>query len=107
VSFYFDFDNDFFSVHTTGALTALAAHVKNTSATRVTVTGYRGATRLSNGTLMTERAGIATERATKVRDTLVGLGVAPTVVTAAGREQPEAADGVNDPWRRRVVVNVR
>lgn len=107
VTFYFDFDNDFFSLHATNALISLAEHIKSASATRVTITGYRGATRLSNGTLMTERAGLATERANKVRDTLAGLRVAPAVLTATGREQPEPADGVNDPWRRRVVVAVR
>ena len=55
VTLYFDFDNEFFSLHVTVALTNLAKHVADMKASRVEVTGYRAATRLSNGQVMTER----------------------------------------------------
>ena len=41
VTLYFDFDNDFFSLHVTVALTNLAKHVVETRASRVEVTGFR------------------------------------------------------------------
>ncbi len=104
---YFDFDNDFFSVHVTVALTNLATHIKETKASRVEVTGYRAATRLTGGETLTERAQLGAVRARKVADTLVGLGVSKEVLMVGGPEQAEPADGVNDPWNRRVTVRVR
>ena len=58
MTIYFDFDNDFFSLHVTVALTNLAKHVADTKASRVEVTGFRAATRLSNGQMLTERDAI-------------------------------------------------
>jgi hypothetical protein len=73
----------------------------------VEVTGYRGSTRLTGGELLTERPNIGLVRARKVADTLVGLGVSKGVLVTTAPEQAEPADGVNDPWNRRVVVRVR
>jgi hypothetical protein len=106
VTMYFDFDNDFFSLHVTVALTNLARHATETGAARVEVTGFTGATRLSNGQLLTERDTIGSLRARKVADTLIGLGVSADRVTMTpARTLP--SDGVNDPWNRRVEVRVR
>lgn len=107
VTLYFDFDNDFFSLHVTTALTNVANHITSTSASRVEITGYRAATRLSDGRLLTEREGLGAVRARKVADTLVGLGVSGSVLTVNAPEQVEQADGINDPWSRRVVIRVR
>jgi hypothetical protein len=107
VTLYFDFDNDFFSLHVTIALTNLATHIKETKASRVEVTGYRAATRLTGGELLTEKPQMGLVRARKVADTLAGLGVSKAVLAATAPEQAETADGVNDPWNRRVVVRVR
>ena len=46
-------------------------------------------------------------RARKVADTLIGLGVPAAAVAVSAPEAAERADGVNDPWNRRVVVRVR
>ena len=107
VTLYFDFDNDFFSLHVTIALTNLATHIKETKATRVEVTGHRAATRLTGGEVLTERPQMGLVRARKVAETLVGLGVPRGVLVTTASEQAEPADGVNDPWNRRVVVRVR
>lgn len=107
VTLYFDFDDDFFSLHVTTALTGLATHIKETKASRVEVTGYRATTRLTGGEVLTERVQVGGVRARKVADTLVGLGVAKDVLVVGGPEQAEPADGVNDPWNRRVTVHVR
>jgi hypothetical protein len=107
VTLYFDFDNDYFSLHLTTALTDLATHIRDTRASRVEVSGYRAATRLTGGEVLTERVQLGAVRARKVAETLVGLGVRKDVLVVGGPEQAEPADGVNDPWNRRVVVRVR
>jgi outer membrane protein OmpA-like peptidoglycan-associated protein len=107
VTIYFDFDDDFFSFHATVALTNLATHIAQTKAARVEVVGYRAATRLSGGEVLTERVQVSAVRAHKVADTLVGLGMSRSVLTISAPEKPEPADGVNDPWNRRVVIRVR
>ena len=103
---YFDFDNDFFSFHVTVALTNLAKHVTETKASRVEVTGFRAATHLSNGNLLSEREAIGSIRA-EVADTLAGLGVSARLITVNATPQVQAADGINDPWNRRVEVRVQ
>ena len=107
VTLYFDFDNDFFSLHVTVALTNLAKHVVETKASRVEVTGFRAATRLSNGQVLSERDAIGSIRARKVADTLAGLGVPVGLITVNTMSQAQPADGVNDPWNRRVEVRVQ
>jgi hypothetical protein len=107
VTLYFDFDNDFFSLHVTVALTNLAKHAVETKASRVEVTGYRAATRLSNGQVMTERDALGSIRARKVADTLAGLGVPKNVIAVTAPAQTLPADGVNDSWNRRVEVHLR
>jgi len=107
VTLYFDFDNDFFSLHLTVALTDLAKHVAQVKASRVEVTGFRASTRLSNGQVMTERDGMGSIRARKVADTLAGLGVPASLISVSAPAQAQPADGVNDPWNRRVQIMVR
>ena len=107
VTIYFDFDNDFLSLHMTGALRTLAEGVLKTPAKAVRVAGSRAASRLSGGGVLTERQGIAELRALKVVEILVGLGVPKDVIHV---EAPAAAvipDGINDPWNRNVVVLVQ
>jgi hypothetical protein len=97
VTLYFDFDNDFFSLHVTVALTNLAKHVADTKASPVDVTGFRAATRLSNGQLMSERDAIGSIRARKVADTLAGLGVPAGAIAVSASPQAQPADGATIP----------
>jgi len=87
VTLYFDFDNDFFSLHVTVALTNMATYIKETKASRVEVTGYRAATRLTGGELLTEKPQMGLVRARKVAATLVGLGVSKDVLVTTAPEQ--------------------
>jgi outer membrane protein OmpA-like peptidoglycan-associated protein len=107
VTLYFDFDSEFLSLHVTVALTELAQRLADNGDVRVEVTGYRGATRLSNGELLTERDGMGNARARKVADTLAGLGVTAARIAVSAPAQARPADGVNDPWNRRVEVRIR
>jgi outer membrane protein OmpA-like peptidoglycan-associated protein len=107
VTLYFDFDNDFLSVHVTSALTSVAKHAVDAKASRVEVTGYRAATRLSSGQTLTERPDMGGIRARKVAGVLAGLGVPAASISVSAPEAPERADGVNDPWNRRVVIRVQ
>lgn len=104
---YFDFDNDFLSLHSSGALMKVVADFKKGPAASVAVTGYRAATRLSSGSVMTEKTAIAKARSTKVAESLIGLGIPASAV----KVQPEVAllkpDGGNDAWNRRVIVEIR
>lgn len=104
---YFDFDNDFLSLHSTGAVQQAANEFQKSKASRIDVIAYRGSSRLSNGTVMVEKETTAVERATKVRDTLVGLGVPPASVNVQLRNEVREPDGVNDPWSRKVTLLVR
>ena len=106
VTLYFDFDSDFFSLHVTVALTEIAQLAADTEG-RIEVTGYRGATRLSNAQLMTERDGMGGIRARKVAETLAGLGIPAGRIAVSAPAQATPADGVNDPWNRRVEVRIR
>ena len=107
VTLFFDFDNDFFSLHVTVALTNLAKHFTETKAARVEVKGFSAATRLSNGQVLTERDAMGSIRARKVADTLAGLGVPAGQITVSAPAQAQSADGVNDPWNRRVEILVK
>jgi outer membrane protein OmpA-like peptidoglycan-associated protein len=104
---YFDFDNDFLSLHTTNAIQSVIQYYQQSKASAIEVTAFRGSSKLSNGILMIEQAGIAAARATKVHDILVGLGVpeaAVKVQLVTGAREP---DGIDDPWSRKVTLSVK
>jgi hypothetical protein len=84
---YFDFDDDFLSLHTATATQRLAQYFQESKGSEIQVTAFRGSSKLSNGEALIERPGIASARATKVRDILIGLGVPPAAVKV--REHPD------------------
>lgn len=104
---FFDFDNDFLSLHSTRALQQIADNFRQSQATAIQVTSHRGASKLSTGSVMVENARVATERATKVRDILVGLGVPASAVKVQLINDAPQPDGINDPWSRKVVLSVK
>lgn len=87
-------------------LTAIfdAAHARN--ARRITIAGHRGTVLLSNGTTLTERAGLARRRAEQLADLLRGAGLTDIAYEVSWHDEPGAADGVNDPTLRRVTVTL-
>lgn len=104
---YFDFDNDFLSLHTTNAIQSVMQYFQQSKASTIEVTAFRGSSKLSNGTVMQEQAGIVAARATKVHDILVGLGVPETAVRVQLSTGVGEPDGINDPWSRKITLSVK
>lgn len=107
VTIYFDFDNDFLSLHATSALARAAARFKEINAARVTVQAFRGASRLSSGAILTENAEIARARAGRIAGILRGLGVPSESIEVNTKTIPETPDGIGDAWTRKVILTVR
>ncbi|MEP7354851.1 MAG: OmpA family protein [Acidobacteriota bacterium] len=103
-SFVYGFDDDSLSAASIDTLTELAAYAKRTNASVVKVTGYQASSRLSNGTVMTEKAGLALKRAQNIETLLRGLGLRSITVESKGESEP--ADGQSDASHRRAVVTV-
>ena len=70
----YDFDNGVMGRHA-GVLGQILNQTRASKATRVSITGYRGATRLSDGRVMTERPDIGARRAREVADLLQEAGL--------------------------------
>lgn len=104
---FFDFDNDFLSLHTVNAVQKISDRFQQSKAAEVQVTSFRGSSKLSNGNVMIEHEGIAAARANKVREILVGLGVSPSAVKVRVVNEVRQADGIEDPWSRKVTLSVR
>jgi hypothetical protein len=98
---YFDFDNDFLSLHATTAVQRIAEQFQQTKASAIEVQAFRGSSRLSNGTELLEQAGIAEKRLAKIREILEGLGVPKASVRAIAVTDVRRANGVDDPWSRK------
>jgi outer membrane protein OmpA-like peptidoglycan-associated protein len=107
VTIFFDFDNDFLSLHTTTAVQRIADQFKQTAASSIQVTAFRGASKLSNGSVMVEQQVIGAARAAKVREILVGLGIPQTSLRVSVISEPAVADGVNDRWSRKATLSVK
>jgi hypothetical protein len=74
------------------------------AATRGSVTGLRGAHRLSDGTLLKESPGVGQRRAEEVARLLEGAGLNVPLAIAWVSSESEA-DGIDD-WRSRRVTIV-
>jgi hypothetical protein len=107
VTIFFDFDNDFLSLHTTTAVQRIAQQFQQTGASSIEVTAFRGASKLSNGSVMVEQPLIAAARASKVREILAGLGIPQGSLKVGVSSAPAVPDGVNDPWMRKVTLSVK
>ena len=102
IEIYFDFDKGVSFRHPADLVSVLE-RARAIGAKSGSVTGMRGAHRLSDGTLLQESPGIAQRRADEVARLLegAGLNLPLTTYTADGESE---ADGVED-WRsRRVTV---
>jgi len=107
VTIFFDFDNDFLSLHTATAVQRIAEQFKQTGASSIEVTAFRGASKLSNGSVMVEQQAIADARAAKIREILVGLGIPQASLKVSVNPAPATPDGVNDAWSRKVTLSVK
>lgn len=89
-----------------GMLGRILDYAQAQNAQRVSISGHRGATLLSDGNTMTEDQALAEERAREVAELLTGAGLSPAIIETDWSSALEPADGVED-WRtRRVVVRV-
>jgi hypothetical protein len=102
IDIFFDFDKGVSFRHP-GELSNVLNLARRLPARTVRVTGVRGAHLLSDGSLLTESAGVAQRRAEEIEALLTGAGLeAPTVVDWVDGQ--DEADGQED-WRsRRVTV---
>lgn len=104
-SIYYDFDQPVTGRHAT-VLSEIVDYAEKTEAKRVIVTSLRGATLLSDGSLLTEDAGIADARAEEITQLLKRAGLVKVEMRTATRHEPEPADGIDDWQTRRTVVRV-
>jgi outer membrane protein OmpA-like peptidoglycan-associated protein len=102
----FDFDNDFMPGRMTRTISEAVRYAKAAKAARVSVTGYRATTLLTNGRPLIESPLIAERRARKLQAILLGLGVPESSLHVTWKTEPEPGDGLTDPSRRRVVIAV-
>jgi hypothetical protein len=96
----FDFDRSI-SFNHARPMSRIADYAKDIGASRIEVEGRRGATLLSDGSLLVESAGIAKRRAEEVAELLGGLGLDADIALDFSSE-PVPADGIED-WRSRSV----
>jgi outer membrane protein OmpA-like peptidoglycan-associated protein len=92
------FDDDYLEYAANKVVGEAAAYARMIGASNVKVAGYRGATLLSNGQRLVEKAGLAEKRAQNIATILRGLRVPR--ITIEWKDEPEPADG------RRVAVLV-
>ncbi|MEP7311958.1 MAG: hypothetical protein ABI859_05210 [Pseudomonadota bacterium] len=84
-------------------LTPIMAYAQETKAARIEITGYRGAVRLTDGSLLTENAALPKRRAEQVAQLLRGAGVTGPQYEVHWQD---GAD-IGGPDKRRVVVVVK
>lgn len=103
-TFYFEIDRGIAFGHP-GRFGEIQRYADRIGATRITVSGSRGATLLSDGRLVTESESIARRRSEQVAELLAGIGVDAAIEV---QYSPEAAraDGIDDWMSRRVDVLV-
>jgi len=104
---YFDFDSDFLSLHTSTAVQSMAEYFQQSKASEIQIAAFRGASKLSNGEVLTEQRDIAAARAAKVRDILIGLGVPAAALKVQVVNEARTPDGINDLWSRKVMLSVK
>jgi outer membrane protein OmpA-like peptidoglycan-associated protein len=101
----YDFDAAVMGRHS-NALTQIFDYAREVGARRIAIAGHRGASLLSDGSTLTERADLAEIRAREVAKLLAGAGLDAASFEVAWSSELVAPDGDRD-WRsRRTVVRV-
>jgi hypothetical protein len=102
----YEFDSEL-ATRTIGEALKAVQYATAVRAKSIAITGFRGATLLSGGGLATEVPLMAQLRAQELAKTIRQLGIpASVVLTARWITEPEPADGVADPDRRRAEILV-
>ena len=101
----YDFDTPIMGRHS-GVLTQIYDYATQTHARHIAVKGYRGATLLSDGTVMTERDTMPEARAKEVAKLLIGAGLPRAAIEVSWSTDVAPPDGDRDWHERRTVVRV-
>jgi outer membrane protein OmpA-like peptidoglycan-associated protein len=104
-SIYYDSDAPVGGRHA-AILGQIVEYAEKSEAKRVIVNGHRGATLLSDKTVLTEQQGIAKARAEEVADLLRRAGLSKVVIQVTSQSEPEPTHGVDDWKSRRTTVRV-
>ncbi|HEY2380893.1 MAG TPA: OmpA family protein [Terriglobia bacterium] len=104
-SIYYDFDAPVMGRHA-AVLTQIMDYAEKIGAKHVIVSGYRGATLLSDKAVLTERPGISKDRAEEVADLLERAGLSKAAIQVTFQGEPEPPHGVDDWKSRRTTVRV-
>lgn len=83
-----------------------AQYAADINASRVEIVGYRGATILSDGGRVVEKAGLAQARAQRVADMFEFFEFPRDKLAVSWNEEPEHSGGVRDYEKRRVTIRV-
>lgn len=103
---YFPFDSDRASGPDMAETVELVRYAIASNA-RFEVRSYQGQSLLDNGETMRERPGMARQRAEKLRDVLLGLGIDESQLALEWEAQPIVGDGRED-WRtRRIEIRLQ
>jgi len=103
-SIFYDFDAAVTGRHA-ATLSQIVDYAEKTEAKRVIVTSYRGATLLTDGSVLTERQGIAQARADEMTELLKRGGLSKISIQVNVRDV-EKADGIDDWQSRRTTIRV-
>ncbi len=101
----YDFDTAVMGRHS-GTLTQIYNYAQQVKARHIKVTGHRGASLLSDGSTMTERAELAEIRAREAAKLLAGAGIDAAALEVGWSSELERPDGDGDWHTRRTTVRV-
>ena len=85
-------------------LQQILEYARQSGATKLSITGYRATTALSNGELMQESRDIGRRRAEQVAELLQGAGLIDVRYEVQWQDDTKRVNGVDDAARRRVQV---
>jgi hypothetical protein len=85
-------------------LTDIFDYADAVRARHIAVQSHRGASLLSDGTVLTEDEGLAEQRAREIADLLTGAGIDPDDIELGWSEAIDPPDGVEDWQSRRTIV---
>jgi hypothetical protein len=89
------------------SLSAILDYAQQTQAKHIDITGFRGASLLSNGEKLVEAADIGRRRAEQVAELLKGAGLTNVEYKVRWKDSAPKPNGRTDPKSRRVEVIVR
>ena len=101
----YDFDMLIVGRHS-AVLTRILDYAQTSGARRIAITGYRGATLLSDGSVLTEGEDLAEKRAREIARLLARAGLSTEMLTVDWSTELAPADGVDDWVMRRALVSV-